>query len=267
MLKRIIRTPPVQWFLGVVLAFIMWLGKATTRWEVVGRERVEPIWAAGGGVIGCVWHARVLMTIAGWPKDAQPATMLISRSPDGAFVARAAKAHGVGVIRGSARNKRKSKEKGGATAFRAMMEHVRSGGVLCVTPDGPRGPRMRAQLGSVRLAQATQAPMLVYAWSSSRRIVFNSWDRFTLALPFGRGVIVWRGPLDPPPPDADAATLEAARLELENELNAATQEADRRAGVEVIEPAVIDSAERAPASADPATPGDEPAATPAERAV
>ncbi len=237
MLKAILRSAAVQWTLGVILAGYMALVRRTTRWEVVGLENIEPIWAARKGVIGCVWHARILMTIAGWPKGVQPAAILISRSRDGEFVARAASTLGFGVIRGSSRNARKSKQKGGVAAFRGMIAHVESGGCLAVTPDGPRGPRMRAKAGAVKLAQSTQAPMLAFAWSTNHRVVFKSWDRFVLPFPFGRGVIVWKGPIAPPAADADKAELEAVRVTLENAMIAANQEADRRAGVAVIEPA------------------------------
>lgn len=237
MLKALTRSAPVQLALGLLLGGFMWLAKATTRWEVRGLERVAPFWESREGLVGCVWHSRVLMTIAGWPKGVQPPTMLISRSPDGEFVAHAARRLGVGVIRGSARNPRKTKEKGGVTAFRAMLAHIEAGGVLCITPDGPRGPRMRASLSAVRLAQAAQCKLLAYTWSSTARLVFNSWDRFMLAMPFGRGVIVWRGPFDPPRPDASEEELEALRLAIESELNAATHEADAATGAPRIEPA------------------------------
>lgn len=236
MSKRLLRASWIQAALGLALAGYMQLVKATTRWSVHGLDAITPIWDGGQGVVGCVWHARVLMTIAGWPKNVQPATILISRSPDGEFVAHAAKHHGIGVIRGSARNPRKDKDKGGAPAFRAMIEHVANGGCLAVTPDGPRGPRMRASLGAVRLSRATGAPMMAYAWSTSGRIVFNSWDRFILPLPFSKGVIVWKGPIAPPE-SSEPAVLEAKRLELEAAMNEAARQADEASGRPAIEPA------------------------------
>jgi lysophospholipid acyltransferase (LPLAT)-like uncharacterized protein len=236
MLKRILRSTPMQASLGFLLAAYMGLVKATTRWRVEGADVIEPIWRERKGVIGCVWHARVLMTIAGWPRHVQPATILISRSPDGEFVARAAKHHDIGVIRGSARNAKKDKEKGGSAAFRAMIDHVNNGGCMAVTPDGPRGPRMRASMGAVRLSRATGAPMMAFAWSTTARIVFNSWDRFILPLPFSRGVIVWKGPIAPPA-SGEAEDLEDKRLELERLMNSAAAEADVACGKEVIAPA------------------------------
>lgn len=238
MLKRLLTSAPVQIAIAQTLAAYMRFVAATTRWERRNLEIVERIWEGGAGVVGCVWHARVLMTIAGWPRTApQQAKVLISRSRDGDVVARTADALNVPPIRGSARNPKKgAKAKGGITAFREMMEHVEGGGCVAIAADGPRGPRMRAGMGPIKLAKATGAPIILFAWSTSNRLVFNSWDRFVLPLPFGKGVIVWRGPYHIPA-DADRQALEAARAMLEATLIEANQEADAATGREVIEPA------------------------------
>ena len=236
MVKSILASGPVQAVLGALLAGYMSLVKRTTRWEVRGLEHVRPIWEGGEGVVGCVWHGRILMTIAAWPKDVQPPSILISRSKDGAVVAQAARRHGAVVVRGSSRNRKKTKEKGGFSAFREMVRWVQRGGCMAITPDGPRGPRMRAGLGAVKLARAAGAPLLPLAWSTTNALVFESWDRFFLPLPFGRGVIVW-GEAVRAPSEADQAALEAARARLEAVLIAANQEADRACGKAVIEPA------------------------------
>lgn len=237
MIKAILNSGPVQATLGVVLAAYMSLVKATTRWERRGLEHAEPVWARGGGVVGCVWHSRILMTIAVWPKTAQAPAILISRSKDGNVVADAARRHGVGVVRGSSLNQRKTaKQKGSVGAFREMARHVETGGCMAVTPDGPRGPRMRAGSGAVKLARTAGAPVLPCAWSTSRAIVFNSWDRFMLPLPFARGVIVYAEPIEIGP-DASDEAVRAAALTLEERLNSATAEADAACGRAPIEPA------------------------------
>jgi lysophospholipid acyltransferase (LPLAT)-like uncharacterized protein len=237
MWRSIRRAGITQGALSLILAAYIVLVRRTTRWNVVNREIVEGVWRDGGPIIGAVWHARVLMTVAAWPKkrnDVQPPKILISMSPDGEFVARAAELLKVGVIRGS--SAKAQKQKGGAAAFREMLEHLRNGGCMAITPDGPRGPRMRASLGAIRLAKMSGAPILLYAWSTNRRIVFNSWDRFVLPLPFGRGFILWGG-LIHVPHDADLPQLVALQQQLERDLTALTQEADRLAGVPTVQPA------------------------------
>jgi hypothetical protein len=62
-------------------------------------------------------------------------------------------------------------------------------------------------------------------FSASRKIVFNSWDRFVLPYPFSRGVFIWGEPIQVDP-GADRAHLEEKRLLLENRLNEMTEQAD-----------------------------------------
>lgn len=237
-MKSLLASAPVQALIAGLLAGYMSLVKATTRWEVRGLEHAQPVWDSQAGLVGAVWHGRILMTIAAWPKTVQPAGILISRSKEGDVVARVAAHHKVQTVRGSSRNKKKSKQKGGVTAFREMVRWIKGGGCMAITPDGPRGPRMRASLGAVKLANAAGAPILGLGWSTRHALVFNSWDRFVLPLPFGRGVIIWTEPLTLPR-DPDRAQLELARAELEARLIAATQQADAACGRPVIEPAAV----------------------------
>ncbi len=208
----------------------------STRWKSVNHDLVAGIWAQGGGVIGAFWHSRFLMTVAGWPrrKGVQPPKILSSMSPDGEFITLAAQMLGVGVIRGS--KAKGIKKKGGEAAFREMMRHLQSGGCMAITPDGPRGPRMRASFGAIQLAKLSGAPIVLFAWSTKRRVVFNSWDRFVMPLPFGEGYLLWGGPIIVPA-DATAEEQENLRARLERELIDLTQEADRLAGVEICQPA------------------------------
>jgi lysophospholipid acyltransferase (LPLAT)-like uncharacterized protein len=237
MMKAILNSGPFQASLGAVLGAYMGLVKATTRWERRGLEHVEPVWASGHGVITTFWHSRILLAVALWPSNAQPPAVLISRSKEGNVVADAARRHGVAAVRGSSLNQRKTdKQKGSVGAFREMARQVKSGGCMALTPDGPRGPRMRAGVGAVKLARATRAKVLPCAWSTRHAVRFNSWDRFVLPLPFGRGVIVYAEPVDIDP-KADDDAIELARATLEQRLNAATAEADIACGREITEPA------------------------------
>jgi hypothetical protein len=92
-----------------------------------------------------------------------------------------------------------------------------------MSADVPKVARV-AGLGIIKLAQASGRPIYPSAIATSRRYVFNNWDRSTLNLPFGRGAGVAAEPLSVPK-DADDATLEQARQLLEERLNAATRRA------------------------------------------
>ncbi|MGE3303855.1 MAG: lysophospholipid acyltransferase family protein [Hyphomonadaceae bacterium] len=259
MLKTIFNSALAQGAAGRVLGLYMVLVGFSTRWTWINRAAAEKLWAAGGPVVLCFWHGRIVLSHMGWGLGrlvnarSQPVKVLISNSREGGIVAAAARVAGAGVIRGSSGKPAKAgrdvaKRKGGVEAMREMLRHMGKGGAVALAPDGPRGPRMRAQLGPIQLAKHRGAPIICFAWSASRRKVFASWDRFVLPLPFGRGYYLWGDPIRIDP-HADDAAIEAARARVENELMRLTAEADRLAGHAPIEAAPPSAAAFAPAPA------------------
>lgn len=239
MARSVLSFTPVQIALGALMGGYMSLVQHTTRWEMRRSDAMREIAARGGGAIGAFWHGRLLMSIALWPPRTQQPAILVSRSADGDVIARAAAHHKVLGIRGSTRKRRRDgthDDKGAMSAYRAMVRHIQEGGVMAITPDGPKGPRMRVTPGALRLAEATGAPLLAVTWSIRWRKVFNSWDRFVLPFPFSRGVIIWSEPYHLPE-NPTAEDREAARIWLENTLIDMTREADLACGVEPVEPA------------------------------
>jgi lysophospholipid acyltransferase (LPLAT)-like uncharacterized protein len=110
-----------------------------------------------------------------------------------------------------------------------MLKRLAEGECVGITPDGPRGPPMRASGGIVNVARLAQVPIVPIVFATSRRRVLRSWDRFHLALPFGRGAFLWGEPIEIDG-DLDEAGLEHARLLVETRMNALAAEADRRVG-------------------------------------
>ncbi|MEM8921437.1 MAG: hypothetical protein AAGB25_08700, partial [Pseudomonadota bacterium] len=95
--------------------------------------------------------------------------------------------------------------------------------------------------GIVKTAQIANAPIMVYAVASAPAKRLNTWDRFLLPLPFGKGAVVFDGPINAPK-DADP---EAVRLELETRMRAAYAKAEALAGL-----APIDAPQTAKSSSD-----------------
>jgi hypothetical protein len=255
MLKSLIGNPVVQFLIGRTIGLCMLLVGWTTRWRLVNRAAVEPFWAdPKARLVCCIWHGRFSLVHKLWAfgPGLPKAKFLISRSREGGIVAHVSQTVGADVIRGSAA--KRSQQKGGVEATFEMIRHIDGGGVIGMTPDGPRGPRMRAKMGPVQIAKMAQAPLMPLAWSTNNRRVLKSWDRMIIPFPFGRGVLIWGDPIPAPSPNADAAEMERVRARLEQELNRLSAEADRLAGVQVIEPepatgAVPDEAEAAQAAA------------------
>jgi lysophospholipid acyltransferase (LPLAT)-like uncharacterized protein len=148
--------------------------------------------------------------------------ILVSDHRDGRLIARTVRRFGIGIITGSS-----SREP--VQALYRVAEVCRAYGLPCVTPDGPRGPCMRAAMGPVLAAEMAEAVLVPVSYATSRRRILPSWDRFLLPLPFGRGVFVIGREIDVPA-GLDATGREALRLRLEEALHAVTREADRRAG-------------------------------------
>lgn len=221
---RPLRSPAVQSTLAWLLAGWLKLCHSTTRWRYENQEAAEAVWAAGGGVIVCFWHSRIPLSPASWPLDrAQEARVLVSLSPDGEFIARAVARLGFPAIRGSSSKKAApDKAKGGSAAFRDVLRWIQGGGGIAVTPDGPRGPAEQMAEGSVMLARVSGAPVLLVGLASSPAITLDTWDRTRLPMPFGRGAIVWDGPIILPR-DADT---EAVGAEWAARLSAVTRRAE-----------------------------------------
>lgn len=221
---RPLRSPAVQALLSWLLAGWLRLCFATIRWRHENREAAEGVWASGGGVIVCFWHSRIALAPTMWPRDrAQEPRVLISLSPDGAFIARAVERLGFPAIRGSsAKTGAPDKAKGGAGAFRDGLRWVRAGGGIAVTPDGPRGPAEQMAEGAVMLAKVSRAPVLLVGLASSPSITLGTWDRARLPMPFGRGAIVWEGPVHWDEDD----DLGAVRLQWAERLSQATRRAE-----------------------------------------
>jgi lysophospholipid acyltransferase (LPLAT)-like uncharacterized protein len=208
---------------------------ATGRWEVRNRAIPEAYWAKRQPFIMSFWHGRMLVLPALWPKSAK-IHMLISMHRDGELIANAIAQFGHGTVRGSAGKPGSDKDKGGLPALRAMLKALKAGEYVGITPDGPRGPRMRASDGIVTVAKVSGVPIIPCAYGAKRRWVLGSWDRFIIPLPFTRGVIVWGEPVMVAR-DAGPAALEIARLKVEAALNAVADAADEAMGVEKVEPA------------------------------
>ncbi|RKR04007.1 lysophospholipid acyltransferase family protein [Maricaulis maris] len=237
MSKRLLSRPWAQEALAFLILLYLELVRRSIRWEHRNADFVQSVWDERKPILGCVWHGRILMALHGWARQKDRMVALASRSREGEIGSRLTRWYKVGVVRGSSRNPDKpGATKGGEAAYRAMVNHLNAGGCGAVTPDGPRGPRMRAGYGAVRMARDTGVPILPFTWSTRRKTVLrNAWDHHCLPHFFTRGIIIWGEPIHVAK-NAGPEELEAARLALETTLNAITREADEAVGGDIVEP-------------------------------
>jgi lysophospholipid acyltransferase (LPLAT)-like uncharacterized protein len=199
----------------------------TNRWSVEGGDWTRRFTREGRTFICAFWHGRLLMMPLAWHRLTS-FHMLISAHPDGRIIAGAMSYFGIGTIAGST-------SRGGSSALRAILKHLKEGGCVGITPDGPRGPAMTVSIGIVNIARLAGVPIVPVTYATSRRRELATWDRFHLALPFGRGVFLFGEPIDLTT-ELDEEGLENARRLLETRMVEMVGEADRLVGHEASPP-------------------------------
>jgi len=158
------------------------------RIEHLGGEQADLYQRQGKRAIGIFWHDQLLLMAKSFP--GRKAKILISSSKDGEIIARTIRYFGFQTVRGSS-------TRGGNAALKEMITLLAQGSFdLVITPDGPKGPRHQIKPGVVRLARVTGRPVFPLVFACSRGYRFNSWDRFLLPFPFGRGVFVLGEPVE-----------------------------------------------------------------------
>ena len=226
--RNALRSPWFQRAAGVAAAEylrLVWLTNRFTFDPVDVYDIVEPQMP----VILAFWHGQHFMT----PfirKDGHRGKVLISRHRDGEINAITAARLKIGAVRGSGDHGSAFHRKGGVGAFREMVRALEENYNMALTADVPKRSRV-AGMGIIMLARESGRPIMPFAMATSRYVRLSNWDRTTINLPFGRGALVG-GEVITVPPDADAATMEALRAQLEATLNDATRRAYVAVGCE-----------------------------------
>jgi lysophospholipid acyltransferase (LPLAT)-like uncharacterized protein len=175
-----------------------------------------------GAAIYCLWHNRLAFSMEayhGYVKSRSRGAGLVamvSASRDGGLLAGVLRSFGVQPVRGSTSRR-------GPQALRELTTWARRGYDIALTPDGPRGPRYKAQQGVIALAQLTDLPIIPFSCRPVWKIVTNSWDKFQIPLPFSRCDMIFGEPMRVPR-EATEIEREAFRLQLEQALQNITRD-------------------------------------------
>ncbi len=128
-----------------------------------------------------LWHNRLFLAaeIVRRYRQGRPAYALVSASQDGAWLTAFFALAGLHIVRGSS-------SRLGREAAMALVDVLRSGDDVGITPDGPRGPCYEVKPGAVIVARRTRAPMLLVGGEFTTAWRLGSWDRFYVPAPFSR---------------------------------------------------------------------------------
>ncbi|TWT92816.1 DUF374 domain-containing protein [Stieleria varia] len=203
----------LPWLIGVVVLGLRWTCRVRYHNDLRAKLKSQ-----GTPYIYVGLHAHQLGAIIA----AEPGTgAMVSRSLDGELIVNALQHAKCVPVRGSGGRA----SKGGASAFRALVEHVENGQPAFLAVDGPRGPRGKVYPGAAKLSQKTRAAVLIAIAIPSRRIVIKkAWDRLQIPLPFSRVEITFCDPLFPQLGESVedfSARIEWAIADLERQLDPA----------------------------------------------
>ena len=213
-------------FLGtIVLKAVVRFLWATCRVDTVaGEENIRQILADKKAFIPCFWHELLVFGayyMRRLQKRGANVGFLVSPSSDGELGSQLLHSWGIRVIRGSA-------TRTGAQAMQALYMAIKKDGVCPVNnPDGPRGPAREFKVGTILLAQLTQAPIVPLAYAAEKAWHLKSWDNFVVPKPFSRINIVVGQPIYVDK-KLDQEAQEAIRYAAEQALNETLTDAQNR---------------------------------------
>ena len=206
--------------LGTLGGWTMKLLACTLRLDVRDLCGIGSPDAAIPPVIYILWHNRFFAVPPAWNKicrSHRKTVALTSASRDGDMVARAMAVFGLGAVRGSSSRR-------AVAALVGLKRALLEGLDVCLTPDGPRGPRYKIQAGFLKLAETTGAPIVPIHVRFSSAWRLKSWDRFVIPKPFSRVEVTFAEAIILPR-GMDAAAFENQRLKIESLLVKGTDDA------------------------------------------
>lgn len=202
--------------LPAAMAYAMRMLHASCHFTILGREYEDEAARSGRPIIYTAWHFAFPAVI--YHLRDRNGMVMVSRSRDGEWVARTLKHLGFESARGSP-------GKGGSSALKQVIGHLRRGRPGGFIADGSQGPARVAQKGILILARHTRSPLVPVSMAAGPCWRFPSWDRTVLARPFSRVVFAYGPPLWVPTGISEDE-LEGMRVELEKRLNLLTRQCE-----------------------------------------
>lgn len=196
-----------RWLLLWLLAALLRVWGRTLRFEA-DAATVERLTKSDEPVAVVLWHNRLFLSaeIFRRYRTRRRVYGLVSASKDGAWLAAFYRLIGIEPVRGSSSNF-------GREAGKALIEVMRQGHDIGITPDGPRGPMYRVEPGVLVVTRRLGAPMVLIGAEFTRAWRLKSWDRFYVPVPFSR-IIMRSTVLPAKTPEGGKPDAEAVRAAL-----------------------------------------------------
>lgn len=105
------------------------------------------------------------------------AVILTSKNHVGSSLAKVLSSWGYKIVYGSSGSR-------GKTALEELIQEIKKGKIVILTPDGSRGPRHKMKAGAVILAKKTNVPLYLLSPNYKGIRIKFLWDKFLYPLPF-----------------------------------------------------------------------------------
>lgn len=213
--KRTLRKARV---IGILGSHLLCALRATWRVRVLGKEWEQECVQSSRGFIYAFWHGGLFALTPCF--SGRGIAVLVSLNRDGEYITQTIHRMGFSTVRGST-------SRGGLRALLEMARLGKRGRALAFTPDGPRGPRAKAQSGLLIVAQRARIPILPLAVCAWPRKLLSSWDRMLLPAPFARVVVGLGRPIHIPSDLTPAETVARWTGPVESAINETTALTER----------------------------------------
>jgi len=196
-----------RWLVLWVLALVLRIWGRTLRFEI-DPSTYERLKKFNEPTAIVLWHNRLFVSAELFRRYRSHRRLygLVSASRDGAWLAAFYRLIGIQPVRGSS-------SKFGREAARQLIDVMREGHDVGITPDGPRGPMYVVEPGVLVVTRRNAAPMLLLGAQFTRAWRLRSWDRFYVPWPFSR-VILRSDLLFATRPDGSKPTADDVRAAL-----------------------------------------------------
>jgi len=162
---------------------------ASLRLKFYNLDQTFQFWQRHRPCIFAFWHNNLFIMPYVYQKVFRDKICaLTSLSKDGEYITRCLRYFGIDSVRGSS-------SRGGKRAFKEVVERVRAGYDVAITPDGPKGPRYQIQMGVIKLAEITGIPIIPVKYIPDLRVELDTWDKFIIPVPFSKVDFIFEEPI------------------------------------------------------------------------
>jgi lysophospholipid acyltransferase (LPLAT)-like uncharacterized protein len=224
LLEKIKSIGIIQWIMALGFYFGIKLAYWTSRKEIRGDYIFRNF--RGRAAIFVFWHGRSMLLSPIVRRFGLRGYAVSSKHRDGRMMAKLQRMFGLKPIFGSTKN-------GGVNVLRHGVSVLKQNYILCLTPDGPKGPRMRLNDGCLYFAKMSGAPIIPVCFTTTRPWFQKRWDKYLIAKMFGRVICSVGAPIYFN--RGNPAEMEDLHKKLEEIMVAQLQSLDKEVGLPVIE--------------------------------